>query len=379
MIDLQDHSFAGSPIFIVEGRPALVVTELLIQSSHEGFTTAQALPDRKRRIHHFQISVSIYGYIRLYPCINPFLIINRRYWQQHINDVMQHLSTVHSEYDSAMFRFARTLQTHRYSESTSKTYFYMFKDFLNYTSPKPLHYIGKEEILNYQLHLVHDREVSRSYQNQSINAIKFYLEKVLGHDRQTFELERPRKERKLPLVLSQEEIARLLGSVKNLKHKTILTTIYSAGLRRSEVINLQIRDVLSDQMQLVVRNGKGQKDRLTVLSRELLQLLRQYYVEYRPKQFLFEGPDGGPYSASSIRKILSRALKRANIQKPATVHTLRHSFATHLLENGTNLRYIQTLLGHGSPKTTEIYTHVCADRLTEVTSPLDTLHKKGYI
>ncbi len=254
----------------------------------------------------------------------------------------------------------------------------MFRDFLRHYYPTPLHQLGKQDILDYQLYLVNDRKVSRSYQNQSINAIKFYLEGILGQERLHYELERPKKQRRLPIV-SQEEISRLLNSIPNLKHKTILSTIYGAGLRRSEVIHLKISDIQSDQMRIHIKEAKGQKDRITILSKELLVLLRKYYLKHKPRKYLFEGPDGGRYSTSSIRQIMRRALQKAKINKPATIHTLRHSFATHLLENGTNLRYIQSLLGHNSAKTTEIYTHVCTNRLTDVVSPLDTLHEKGYI
>lgn len=287
--------------------------------------------------------------------------------------------TLTAEYEYALTDFVKKLQIRRYSESTCRVYYFMFRDFLRHQYPTPLHQLGKEDIIDYQLYLVNDRKISRSYQNQSINAIKFYLESVLGHDRQLFKLERPKKQRRLPIILSQEEVSRLLKSVVNLKHQAILTTIYAAGLRRSELLTLEISDIRSDQMQIHVRNGKGQKDRITILSKELLSLLRTYYKAYKPVKYLFEGPDGNKYSESSVRMILKRALRLAKIRKPITVHSLRHSFATHLLENGTNLRYIQTLLGHSSAKTTQIYTHVCSQTLSEVTSPLDTLHEKGYI
>jgi len=276
-------------------------------------------------------------------------------------------------------RDAQKLELMRYSESTCRTYCWLFRDFLRYIYPKPIFQMTQTDIMDYHLHLVHDKKVSRSYQNQSINALKFYLERVLGYEREVYALERPKKVQKLPLVLSQQEVARLLSHVPNLKHKAILSTIYSGGLRRSEVIGLLVTDIESDQMRIRIRGAKGQKDRMTLLSKSLLTVLRAYYKSYKPGTYLFEGPDGRPYSGSSIRMILNRALKRASIGKPATVHTLRHSFATHLLENGTNLRYIQTLLGHTSAKTTEIYTHVCADRLNEITSPLDGLVNKGYI
>lgn len=280
------------------------------------------------------------------------------------------------EYRQALDALVQKLEVRRYSISTIKTYRYMFREFLKYVYPMPLHRVNKEDIMSFQQMLV-KRGVSRSYQNQSINALKFYLEQMLGNEKQLYELERPQKERKLPTVLSQEEVARVLSAIPNLKHKAILCAIYSCGLRRSELINLKVSDIRSDQRQIHLHGAKGAKDRMVMLSDSLLVLLRKYYQVYRPKEYLFEGQSGGPYSASSIRKILDRALKRAKISTSATVHTLRHSFGTHLLENGTNLRYIQTLMGHGSPKTTEIYTHVCSDRLADVCSPLDKLQEKG--
>lgn len=263
------------------------------------------------------------------------------------------------------------LITVRYSESTCSSYLYMFREFLRYVYPKPLHQLGKWDIIQFQGHLIATKDVSASYQNQSINAIKFYLEHVLGHDRQFFQLERPRKGKRLPQVLSMNEIKNILTACDNLKHKAILTTIYSAGLRMGEAMNLKIGDIDSDHMRIWIRGGKGNKDRISVLSPHLLTVLRAYFLKHRPKSYLFEGPNGGSYSPSSVRKVLQRAVAKAGIAKNVKPHTLRHSFATHLLEHGTNLRYIQTLLGHTSAKTTEIYTHVSSKNLEEIKSPLD--------
>ncbi|MCP4459859.1 MAG: tyrosine-type recombinase/integrase [Cytophagales bacterium] len=280
-----------------------------------------------------------------------------------------------SDYQLALTMLRSKLIACRYSPSTQSTYYHMFRGFLKYVHPKPLYQLSKIDVMNYHLKLIEERQISRSYQNQSINAIKFYLEHVLGHDRQTFDLERPRPETKLPQVLSMEEIQRVLSSTRNLKHRTVLTTIYSAGLRMGEVLNLKIGDIDSPNMRIWVRGGKGAKDRITVLSPILLDLLRTYFKAYGPKEYLFEGQTGGKYSSTSVRRVLGRAVKKAGIQKPVVPHTLRHSFATHLLEHGTNLRYIQTLLGHTSSKTTEIYTHVSSKKLEEVVSPLDYMAK----
>lgn len=276
-------------------------------------------------------------------------------------------------YRAALGMLETKLKMMRYSDATLRTYHYMFREFLKYTYPKKLHQITETDILLFQRQLVVEKECSRSYQNQSINAIKFYLEHVLGWDRQVYALQRPKKQQRLPLVMSMEEVQRLFACTPNLKHRTILMIIYSAGLRISEALNLRIGDVDSDRMQIRITHGKGDKDRNTVLSERLLVVLRQYYMEYSPKYYLFESFDGSRYSASSVRKVLQRSIKRAGIDKPVKLHTLRHSFATHLLESGTNLRYIQDLLGHTSAKTTEIYTHVSSKKLSDVISPLDTM------
>lgn len=277
-------------------------------------------------------------------------------------------------YKEILMSYERQLTVKRYSPSTQRSYLFMFREFLNYLYPKPVTTIVKKDILEYHKELINKKKVSRSYQNQSINAIKFYLENILGYDRQTFSLERPIKEKKLPLVLSQSEVEKVFQQITNVKHKTILLTIYASGLRISELINLRVQDIDSSSNRIWVRSGKGFKDRITLLSPTQLEMLRTYYKKYRPKYWLFEGPDHKQYSASSIRKVFNRALRKSKIGKAATVHTLRHSFATHLLEKGTNLRYIQVLLGHTSSKTTEIYTHVANDSMTQISSPLEELN-----
>ncbi len=281
--------------------------------------------------------------------------------------------TIRKSYRSALQEISTKLIVSRYSESTRRVYRHMFIEFLKFLFPKPLEKISEYDILQFQEHLVKDKGVSRSYQNQSINAIKFYLEHVTGQNRQVFEIERPKKVEKLPQVLSLEEVQAILQSTKNLKHKSILTTIYSAGLRVGELIELKITDIDSTGMRIWIREGKGVKDRVTVLSPHLLNLLRDYYNFYKPRIYLFEGKAGVPYSASSVRKVLNKSVVEAGIIKKVVPHTLRHSFATHLLENGTNLRYIQSLLGHTSSRTTEIYTHVSTKKLNEIKSPLDLM------
>lgn len=280
------------------------------------------------------------------------------------------------DYKLALTMLESKIQLMRYSESTRKVYYHMFREFLKFNYPKKLYNITETDIYRYQTYIVTQKKCSRSYQNQSINAIKFYLEKVLNQEQKCYALERPKKIQQLPEVLGENEVLRILKSTRNLKHKAILTTIYSAGLRMAELVNLKVSDIDSENMRIWIRCGKGAKDRITVLSPSLLAILRIYFKQYRPHVFLFESPDRKPYSPTSVRKILQRATKKAGIAKRVKPHTLRHSFATHLLEQGINLRYIQTLLGHTSPKTTEIYTHVSSKKLDEVSSPLDFILKK---
>jgi len=266
------------------------------------------------------------------------------------------------------------LQRKRYSQSTIDCYTNYFRQFMTYFRDADLQKIRPHQINQYMLDLINNKQISVSQQNQRINAIKFYYEKVLGRKREYYQLSRPRKDKKLPTVLTLEEVVKIFCLTKNLKHRCILMTIYSGGLRRSELINLKVEDIDSERMLMKICGAKGKKDRYTLLSERLVTELREYYKTYRPKIWLFEGQAGGQYSATSIMKIFHDAVKRAQIRKHVTPHTLRHSFATHLLEQGTNLRYIQELLGHASTKTTEVYTHVASNTLMKIRNPLDNVH-----
>jgi site-specific recombinase XerD len=272
--------------------------------------------------------------------------------------------------------YLEQLKLKRYSRSTIKAYLAHFNLFLTYVGRRPPRGITQEEIKRYLLYLVNEKNVSGTYQNQAINAIKFYYEQVLGQPRTVYQLPRARKEKKLPAVLSEEDVTGIFERVDNLKHRTLLFLIYSAGLRLGEAVNLQIADIDSKRKLITIRSAKGMKDRVTVLSDSILDLMREYYRQYKPKKYLFEGAGGGKYSPRSVQKVFALAVQRAGINKHATVHTLRHSFATHLLEHGTDLRYIQELLGHNSSKTTEIYTHVSKQSLGKIISPLDRLKIK---
>jgi site-specific recombinase XerD len=301
--------------------------------------------------------------------------LNLRYEEEKSDE---HKVAKKSAYDMLNYRncpesYELKLKELRYSPQTIKTYKSLFEELINHFPTLEIDKIDEHKIIEFCQFLVIERKVSASYQNQAINAIKFYYEKVLGGHRKFYFLERPNKEKALPNVLSTEEVTKILKATENLKHKAILTVIYSAGLRISEAINLKIKDIDSDRMQIKVSQGKGKKDRYTLLSTKTLDLLRRYFKQYRPQEYLFESLEGGQYSTRSIQSFFQVICQKVGIEKKVSVHTLRHSFATHLLENGTDLRYIQVLLGHESSRTTEIYTHVTTKGFDQIKSPLDNL------
>lgn len=283
-----------------------------------------------------------------------------------------------SDYRKCPVEYIHKLEERRYSQSTIRAYVPLFEEFINHYPSKEIEDLGEKEVMDFSHYLVTERKVSSSHQNQAINAIKFYLEKVKGGEKKYYHVDRPIREKVLPEVLSEEEVSLLLKSTKNLKHKAILMTIYSAGLRLGELIQLKIKDIDSNRMQIRIENGKGNKDRYTVLSPKTLEVLRSYVKEEKPHNFLFEGYGSTKekpvvYGRRSVQNILKSAVERVGIKKKVTVHTLRHSFATHLLEQGTDLRYIQDLLGHESPKTTQIYTHITTRGFDKIKSPIDKL------
>ncbi|MEM1259299.1 MAG: site-specific tyrosine recombinase/integron integrase [Bacteroidota bacterium] len=249
------------------------------------------------------------------------------------------------------------LELRKYAENTVITYVHHFERFINHYHAIASKDITENEIRDYLKMLV-QKGRSNSYINQAINSIKFYYEAVMGMPNRLYAIERPRKQKQLPKVLSKQEVKDLIACTNNMKHRCIVSLLYSAGLRRSELLNLGIQDIDDKRMLIRVKKAKGNKDRMTVLSPTLLVELRTYLKEYRPKTYLFEGPGNRPYTASSVLKLIAKAAQKAGIQRKVTPHMLRHSFATHLLEDGTDIRHIQLLLGHNSTKTTEIYTHV---------------------
>ncbi len=272
----------------------------------------------------------------------------------------------------AVQSMTETLVRRQYAYNTRKAYVHAFRKFLEAHAVSAPETLTRADIEAYLLGLVRESGISESYQNTIINAIKFYYEKVLGRERTVYEIARPRRYEPLAKVLGRDEVARLIDRTQNLKHRCMLMLMYGGGLRLSEVLSLLPVDVDSERMTISVRRSKGKKDRVVPLPQRLLEPLRDYYRSHRPLTWLFEGQTvGEPYSARSIQKVVKQAAVRAKITRPVTAHMLRHSYATHLLEAGTDLRYVQEVLGHASIKTTERYTHVAIDR--KPASPLDDL------
>jgi site-specific recombinase XerD len=262
------------------------------------------------------------------------------------------------------------LELKRYANNTIRTYVIFFERFINYYSSIDLHAINEIHIREYLKILIRQQK-SNSYINQVINSIKFYYEVVLGMPNRFYEVERPRKEYKLPTVISKEDVLALIEQTNNIKHRCIVELLYGSGLRRNELLNLKIEDIDSKRMLVRVKQAKGKKDRITLLSHNALKDLRSYYKTWKPKEYLFEGQKRGKYSGQAVNNVVKKSASNAGIRIPVTPHMLRHSFATHLLEAGVDLRQIQVLLGHQSSKTTEIYTHVATNTFKTIKNPLD--------
>lgn len=268
-------------------------------------------------------------------------------------------------------RFKKWLTQKRFSLNTVSTYTEVTTFFIRYSNLKKTTENTVRLIESFNYDFIVNEGKSISYQNQCINGIKKYLQ-YKGILLEKINLKRPKREKRLPVVLSLEEVKALINATENLKHKTLLSLIYSGGLRIGEAIDIKIQDIDSKRMLIHIKNAKGKKDRYTLLSQSFLELLRIYYKSYKPKKYLFEGQFSEQYTSTSAQKVLRNAAEKIGLQKKITLHSLRHSFATHLLENGTDLRYIQELLGHSSPKTTMIYTHVSETSIKKINNPFDS-------
>lgn len=277
----------------------------------------------------------------------------------------------HKQEQLAVFR--KWMEQHRYSDNTIRNYINHLSQVFLYLSERDIRDITAEDIVRFNQDIIIQGRLSTAYQRVVTGAVKLFYSHFFDHKMDIDRLDRPFREKTLPVVLSKEEVARLLKSAGNIKHRAMLTFIYSCGLRRGELLSLKIVDLDKDRNLIHIVQGKGKKDRYVPYPEKLKPLLREYYTKYKPKEYLFEGEKGGAYSGRSLAKVLERAVERSGIKKEVTLHTLRHSYATHLLDGGTDLRYIQEILGHSSPKTTMIYTHVSSHRIAQIKSPLDDL------
>lgn len=283
------------------------------------------------------------------------------------------LKKIHTTNLPSYEKLIETLQLKAYSESTIRTYSSEFAQLLFILQDFPVNNLTEDRLRGYFLYCINTLKLSENTLHSRINSIKFYFEQVLKREKFFFDIPRPKKPSILPKVINAKDIKRLFEVTTNLKHNTMLKLCYGMGLRVSEIINLKITDIDSKNMQVLIECAKGKKDRYANLPESILEQLRTYFKEYKPKIYLFEGQYGGQYSTRSAQQVFKDALKKAKINKDVGIHGLRHSFATHLLEAGTDIKFIQELLGHNDIKTTLRYTHVSKKSLKNIISPLDKI------
>ena len=287
------------------------------------------------------------------------------------SDALPDLNKVQKEKTN---QFNYWLKSKRYSGSTIGTYMDSIQIFLRYYSTKNLSEITNEDLIIFNNEYILANHYSASYQNQIVNSVKLFFRNIENKQLQPELIHRPKTQKLLPNVLSKEEIKLILNAHSNIKHKAMLSLIYSCGLRCGEMLRLKPEHIDSKRNILIIKQSKGSKDRITPLSNKIILMLRDYYHLHKPKEWLFEGQkQGEPYDERSLQNVLKQAIVKCQIKKPVSLHWLRHSYATHLLENGTDLRYIQEILGHSSSKTTEIYTHVSTKNIQKIISPFDYL------
>ncbi|MEI7509231.1 MAG: site-specific integrase [Flavobacterium sp.] len=275
---------------------------------------------------------------------------------------------------AALAQLKNYLRSKRYSEKTVGSYSDALKSFLVFYNQRPIETLTNDDVIIYNNDYILKNKLSASYQNQITNALKLYFKICKETKIELDKIHRPKRAKVLPNVLSKEEVKAIIEAHSNIKHKMMLSLIYSCGLRCGELLALKPVNIDSKRNIVLLKNSKGKKDRIAPLSPKILEMLRDYYKVYKPTTYLFEGQTPGEsYSEKSLQSVLKQALQKAKITKPATLHWLRHSYATHLLESGTDLRYIQELLGHNSSKTTEIYTHVSTKSIQQIKSPFDDL------
>jgi integrase/recombinase XerD len=284
------------------------------------------------------------------------------------------VSRTNNETESLLLRFSNYLKERRYSERTIEHYIKRLRIFFNFSNKNFLE-ITNEDVDNFNQNYILKNKLSATYQSQFVSALKIFYEKIPRKKLDIGHLERPKHGKFLPQIMTKEDVAHLLNSTNNLKHRAMLSLIYSCGLRRSELLNMKVADIDSKRNLIIIRHAKGDKDRVVPLSPKILEMLREYFKQYRPVTWLFEGQyPNTPYSGESLHRVFAGAMKKAGIKGDFSLHSLRHCFASHLLASGTNLKYIQELMGHRYLKTTEIYLHVGTKEIQNIKSPFDDLN-----
>lgn len=283
------------------------------------------------------------------------------------------LHSIHGTNKAAFLRFQEQMKLRAFSTNTIKTYSHEFAQLLLILNSYPVNDLTSERLRGYFVYCIEKLKIKENTLQSRINAIKFYFEQVLLREKFFFEIPRPQKPSLLPKVIDTKDIAKMLKVIENPKHKLILSLCYGMGLRVSEIVHLRITDIDSGRMQVLIAGAKGKKDRYVNLPQSILESLRAYYLNYKPQYYLFEGQYGGQYTVRSAQAVFKNAMKKAKINKRVGIHSLRHSYATHLMEYGTDIAFIQKLLGHNDIKTTLIYTHVSKHKMESIKSPLDYL------
>jgi len=289
------------------------------------------------------------------------------------NTINEKIVKIHTVNQHDYLNLEKQLSLKGYSESTKRIYLSEFNHLLNLLDDYSIKALNPKRLKDYFLYCIKVEKMGERKMNGKINAIKFYFEQVLHRPKMFFDIPRPKKPLTLPKMLSKSEVRKLFSVTTNLKHNIALQLSYGMGLRVSEVVNLKINDIDSKRMMVHIKGAKGKKDRYTPLPKSILPKLREYYIRYKPKIYLFEGQYGGSYAKSSLQQVFKNAMRKANIKKQIGIHGLRHSYATHLLESGADMRFIQELLGHNSIKTTQVYTKVTPRSISKIKSPLDSL------
>jgi len=286
------------------------------------------------------------------------------------------LAKISIENQHALQRLVEQLQLKAYSPSTIRTYTIEFAQLLYVLKSFEVQNLDAERLRAYFLYCINTLKVKEAQLHSRLNAVKFYFEQVLGRPKFMVAIPRPKKPQTLPKVLSTKDIERLFMQTQNDKHLLMLQLCYGMGLRVSEIVRIKVPHIDSDRMQVMIAAAKGKKDRYVPLPQSVLIPLRKYYLAYKPKDYLFEGQDGGQYAIRSVQAVFKNAMRNARIHKQVGIHGLRHSYATHLLEYGTDISFIQQLLGHNDIKTTQLYTHVAQTDLAKIVSPLDKLKEQ---